>query len=45
MTKNKSKRPRIDKDLYISDRDRAKGYTYEDVYNSSIAVWLTKKNK
>ena len=45
MTKNKSKRPRIDKDLYISDRDKAKGYTYADKYNSSIAVELTNKTK
>ena len=37
MEKNRSKRPRIDRDLYITDEDKKKGYTYEDKYNSKIS--------
>ncbi len=34
----RKKRQRIDRDLHISDRDKRKGYTYEDSYNSKIAI-------
>lgn len=37
---SKNKRPRIDRDLYISNKDKKKGYTYEDKYNSKISNHL-----